>query len=86
MIDVTADPPMTPARRSKGMTFGEWMHAARKFHGFTLQEVADRAGLSKAHVWETEQGRTQPTLPTAESIANALGTDLWRALKRMKGK
>ena len=68
------------------MTFGEWIKAARKFHGLTLDEVAEKAGTSKSHVWEMENDRGNPTLATAHSITGAFGTELWRVLKKMENE
>lgn len=49
----------------------------RAQRGLTLQAVADRAGLSKAHVWSLEQGRAKnPTLETVMCLAGALGVSL----------
>lgn len=43
----------------------------------TLQEVADRAGLTKSHVWSLERGDTaRPTVPTCVGPARALGVSL----------
>ena len=42
-----------------------------------LQEVADRAGISKSHVWCLEQGRSRnPTVDTAVRLARAFGVSL----------
>lgn len=42
--------------------------------GLSLQEVADRAGITKSHMWELEQGRSiNPTIRTVHAIAKALG-------------
>lgn len=50
------------------------LRARRKL---SLQEVADRAGLSKSHVWEMENGRSRnPTIDTAVRLAAALGVSL----------
>ena len=41
--------------------------------GLSLQQVGDRAGISKTQVWELEDGRSKnPTLETIVSIAAAL--------------
>ena len=49
----------------------------RKQRGLSLQEVADRAGITKSHVWEIEQGRSRnPTIATAVGVASALGVSL----------
>lgn len=51
--------------------------ALRAERELTLQEVADRAGLSKSHVWELEQGRARnPTLDTVLKLSTALGVSL----------
>jgi transcriptional regulator with XRE-family HTH domain len=42
----------------------------------SLQEVADAAGLTKAHVWELEQGRCiNPTIKSILGVATALRVD-----------
>ena len=49
----------------------------RKTTGLSLQEVADRAGCSKTHVWEIETGRfVNPTLKTIAGFARAFGCSL----------
>jgi DNA-binding XRE family transcriptional regulator len=40
----------------------------------SLQDVADRAGITKSHMWELEQGRAvNPTVRTVHGLAKALG-------------
>lgn len=59
------------------LTISTQIKALREERGLSLQEVADRAGLAKSHVWELEQGRSiNPTIATAVGIARALGTSL----------
>jgi DNA-binding XRE family transcriptional regulator len=42
--------------------------------GLSLQEVADRAGITKSHMWEIEQGRSaNPTIRTVYGLSKALG-------------
>lgn len=42
--------------------------------GLSLQEVADRAGITKSHMWELEQGRAvNPTVRTVYGLSRALG-------------
>lgn len=49
----------------------------REQRDLSLQAVADRAGLSKSHVWELEQGRSRnPTVDTAVRLARAFGVSL----------
>lgn len=60
-----------------GRTIGERLALLRSQHGLSLQEVADRVGCTKSHIWELEQGRSRnPTINTAVGIANALGVSL----------
>lgn len=42
--------------------------------GLSLQEAADRAGITKSHMWEIENGRSvNPTVRTVHGLAKALG-------------
>lgn len=50
------------------------MTALRRARSLSLQDIADRAQLSKSHVWEMEKGRgANPTIDTAVRVAAALG-------------
>ena len=54
-------------------TLGELIHRRRKERRMPLQEVADLAGISKAHVWELERGRTcNPSIGTLVALGRAL--------------
>ncbi|AEI71141.1 hypothetical protein [EBPR siphovirus 5] len=58
-------------------TIGNRLAELRAERGLTLQDVADRTGLSKTHVWELEAGRTRnPSIDTAVRLARALGVSL----------
>lgn len=58
----------TIARRTREM---------REDRGWSQQTLADRAALSKAHIWNLETGRTvSPGLGTIVAIATALGVSL----------
>lgn len=58
-------------------TIARRMRELREERGLSLQEVADRAGLAKSHVWEIERGRSaNPTIATTVGIARALGVSL----------
>jgi transcriptional regulator with XRE-family HTH domain len=53
------------------------MAELRQERGLTLQEVADRAGITKSHAWEIERGRSRnPTIAATAGIASALGVSL----------
>lgn len=55
---------------------GNCIKQLREKASLSLQEVADRAALSKAHIWEIESGgNTNPTIKTLCCIAIALGVD-----------
>lgn len=46
----------------------------REKQNLSLQEVADRAGITKSHMWEIEQGNSiNPTIRTVYGLAKALG-------------
>lgn len=46
----------------------------RKRLNLSLQEAADRAGITKSHMWELEQGRAvNPTIWTVYGLSKALG-------------
>lgn len=46
-------------------------HRIRK--GLSLQELANRVGISKAHVWELEQNRAKnPSLELLQKLSTAL--------------
>lgn len=49
----------------------------REALGLSLQAVADRAGLTKSHVWDLEAGNARnPTLNAMLGISRALGVSL----------
>ncbi|HEY1980708.1 MAG TPA: helix-turn-helix transcriptional regulator [Xanthobacteraceae bacterium] len=48
--------------------------ASRADFGFSLQDLAERAGITKSHLWDLEQGRSvNPTVKTIHGLAEALG-------------
>jgi len=60
-----------PARIAKVMI------ERRQLLGLSLQDVADRAGMTKSHIWEIEAGNARnPTLGAMIGIAKALGVSL----------
>lgn len=53
--------------------------AERGTLGLSLQEVADRAGITKSHMWELERGRAvNPTIWTVYGLSRALGVPFSR--------
>jgi transcriptional regulator with XRE-family HTH domain len=49
---------------------------AREIAGLTLAALAKKCGMSKAGLWQVEQGRSEPGLTTAAKIAKALDVSL----------
>lgn len=51
--------------------------ALREKRGLSLQEAGDRAGFTKSHMWEFEQGRAvNPTIRMLLGLARAYGVSL----------
>ena len=61
------------------LTLGEEVRMARSFSRMSLQEVADRSGFTKSHVWEIEKGRARnPTISMVAGLSKALGVPFLR--------
>lgn len=49
----------------------------REGHGWSLDELAERAGMSKSYVWALEKGdAANPTIDTALRLSRALGCSM----------
>ena len=49
----------------------------RSSAGLSLQQVADRAGCTKSHIWEIEQGKSaNPTLRMVAGLSRAFGVSM----------
>jgi transcriptional regulator with XRE-family HTH domain len=57
-------------------TLASRLHAMRESRGWTLEELAERAGLSRAYLSRLEGGDRQPSLAALCSIAGALGVSV----------
>ncbi len=56
---------------------GPFIARRRQELGLSLDEVAERAGSTKSHVWELEKGRSRnPTISMALSLCDALQCSL----------
>lgn len=56
------------------MSMGERLMALRRLAGESLQQVADAVGVSKAHVWELEKGRSNnPSFDLVRKLADHFG-------------
>lgn len=61
------------------MTLAKRIHEARKVAGFTLDELAERAGVSKTYLWELEndtKGEKKPSADVLLRIATALSVTI----------
>ena len=57
--------------RQGTMTFGERLNELRIKRGMSLQDVATRVGMSKAHVWNLEKGISDnPTVEVLTKLAD----------------
>lgn len=53
-------------------TFGQRVYAARLFHAWTLQELADKVGTSRGYIHDIENDRRQPSPKMVKALAEAL--------------
>lgn len=61
--------------------------ALREERGLSLQEAGDRAGFTKSHMWEFEQGRAvNPTIRMLLGLARAYGVSLEHIVGISTGK
>ena len=59
------------------MQIGERLFSLRQKSGESLQEVADAVGVSKAHVWELEKGRSaNPSFELVRKLAKHFSVGL----------
>lgn len=55
------------------MDFAGAVHQGREERGWTLQQLAERAGLSVSYLSEIEQGKKRPSLKVARRLSQTLG-------------
>lgn len=68
IVSTTINAPAT------GLSLEDLVLLERSNANLTLQQLADRAGLAKTHIWEIEQGKTfNPTVSSCAALAKALG-------------
>ncbi len=59
------------------MSIGERLFSLRQKSGESLQGVADKVGVSKAHVWELEKGRSKnPSFELVRRLAAHYGVTI----------
>lgn len=58
-------------------TLGDRIHGLRLGKGESLQDVANAVGVSKAHIWELEKGRTgNPAIALVTRLADHFGVSV----------
>jgi transcriptional regulator with XRE-family HTH domain len=58
------------------MSLGSKLTTLRLKKGDSLQKVADAVGVSKAHIWEMEKGRSKnPSADLVKRLADYFGVD-----------
>lgn len=62
--------------RDVAARLGATLRARRRAGELTVQQLADRAGVSRRVLTQIEQGRANPSLATVDRLAHALGVDL----------
>ncbi len=59
------------------MQIGERLFGLRQNSGESIQQVADAVGVSKAHIWELEKGRTDnPAMRLVTRLADHFGVSV----------
>lgn len=59
------------------MELGERLNSLRRKSGQSLQKVADAVGISKAHIWELEKGRSKnPSFDLVQKLAAHFGVEV----------
>jgi transcriptional regulator with XRE-family HTH domain len=65
------------------MEIGDYIKKYRELRGFTLPDLAARAGVSKAFLWEIESGKSRrPGAEVLFRIAEALGVTIAQLMGR----
>ncbi len=67
---------MSDASSAAISTIARNVRALRSQHGWTLDELAGRSGVSKGMLVQIEQNRTNPSIGTLSRIAEAFGESL----------
>lgn len=76
--------PRTPRSKATtfGQDFGERLKATREQRGFTLEELAEKAGMHSGRLSEYESGRHTPQLEKAAKLAEVLEVALDELVER----
>lgn len=63
-------------RSSTTPTCGRFLGEARKRHGLTQAELAERVGMTQANISRIERGKVSPSLRTLDRLLGAIGETL----------
>ena len=59
------------------MELADRLNSLRRKSGESLQQVADAVGISKAHIWELEKGRSRnPSFELMQKLAGHFGVSV----------
>ena len=75
---MTASPAGINDPRAVGAAVARNLADFRRRRGFSLEQLAQRSGVSKGMLVQIEQGRTNPSIATLCRVANALGVAVAR--------
>ena len=64
------------AKKNQFKSLGDALSHGRKNCNMTLARAADRAGISKSHLWSLERNVCEPSLRVAAILARLYGLDL----------
>ena len=71
--------PLTESSTTKATEFGVWLRSIRESKGMTPNELANKAKISLAQIYNLESGRTSnPQEKTKKHLQEALGSDVPR--------
>lgn len=65
---------------SANHAFATRLRSLREQAGFSVQQLAEKAGLKRQGLYQLERGESEPTWSTVQKLADALGisTDKFR--------
>lgn len=73
LVDVVMELREADKGDDTGLCLGELIRTSRDAWGLSLQQLADAAGLSKAHVWDLERSESlNPSVKAITGLATAL--------------
>lgn len=67
---------MPPAAHSTPPNVGQYVRSQRRSRGLTLEELANRSGVSKSMLSQIERDQTNPTLATVWRLCDSLGVSV----------